>query len=149
MAVLVSRAALVATARSYAGTPWVHQGRLPGIALDCVGMLICIAHAHGLSDYDIDGYHTTPDPDVLLGELDAQMDRINPADALIGDVYVMAWTTKGKQVPRHLGIKARHDPDYVIHVYNGGPRRVVEHIIDAEWRARIVRAYRYRAEFAP
>lgn len=123
----------------------MHQGRMPGLGLDCVGLLILVAHELGLTDYDIDGYTATPNPRILLRELDSQMDRIPIADAQIGDVFVMSWHARGEsELPQHLGIKTRSDPDYLIHVYNDGPRRVVEHIIDHVWRSRIVLAYRFR-----
>lgn len=38
---LVKANVLVDEAARWLGTPWRHQGRQPGIALDCIGLLIC------------------------------------------------------------------------------------------------------------
>lgn len=37
----------IVAARSYIGTPFVHQGRQPGLGLDCVGMVFCAFLAAG------------------------------------------------------------------------------------------------------
>ena len=42
------RAEFIAAARSYLRTPYGHQGRMPGVLLDCVGVPICAARQVGL-----------------------------------------------------------------------------------------------------
>lgn len=42
------RRAMVAAARACKGTPWQHQGRIPGIGLDCIGLALAAADASGL-----------------------------------------------------------------------------------------------------
>lgn len=39
---------LVDIVRGYVGTPYVHRGRLPGVALDCVGVAICALRTLGV-----------------------------------------------------------------------------------------------------
>ncbi len=37
----MKREDFVRVARSYIGTPFHHQGRLPGVGLDCAGVIVC------------------------------------------------------------------------------------------------------------
>lgn len=47
---------IIAHARACVGTPFLHQGRQPGLGLDCAGLVAIVAHGLGLSDYDHAGY---------------------------------------------------------------------------------------------
>ena len=38
-----TRADAVRVARTYIDTPFQHMGRLPGVGLDCAGVLVCVA----------------------------------------------------------------------------------------------------------
>src|ERR1044071_9022478 len=44
------RAHLVATARQYIGTPFADQGRVKGLAVDCVGLVLSVAEDCGMHD---------------------------------------------------------------------------------------------------
>ncbi|MFZ7338164.1 hypothetical protein ACLS0R_18210, partial [Comamonas jiangduensis] len=54
---------VVAAARRCIGTPYHHQARKPGIGLDCVGLVICVARQIGAvaPDWDVRGYSRVPD----------------------------------------------------------------------------------------
>jgi uncharacterized protein YijF (DUF1287 family) len=74
--------------------------------------------------------------------LDAHLERVPTSSMQPGDVVWIRF----EREPQHLAIVG----DYVhgglslIHAYNGaGPSRVCEHRLDAEWRNRIVAAWRY------
>jgi len=129
--------AVVATARSWRGTRYAHQGRTPGQRLDCLGLVVCVARAHGLSQYDFTQYGPLPSAAVLLREVRAHMDEIPLADARRGDVLVMAWQTE----PQHMALLT--EDDYIIHAYLGA-RQVVEHRLDSVWRGRVRHAFRFR-----
>ena len=103
---------VVEAARSHLGTPWMHQGRLPGVALDCAGLVIVVARQLCLipQDWDINGYERTPDG-TMLHWCDTMMTRADePAP---GRVIVL--TIRGD--PQHLGIVGnyRHGGLSVIH----------------------------------
>lgn len=140
----MTRAHIVACARSLLGTPFQHQGRAPGVGLDCAGLLVCIARELGLSDYDQSGYGRQPANGLLEAALDASLTR-RPLDAMQPGMVALI---RFHEEPQHVGVLA----DYVwgdlslIHAYSavraGRERgRVTEHRLDAAWRARIVAVY--------
>lgn len=121
---MASREDVVAAARQHIGTPWVHQGRLPGVALDCAGLVIMVARELGLvaPDFDINGYARWPDG-TMVEWCDRYMQRI--ADIELGAVLVLATTDE----PQHVGIVGDylHGGWSLIHASNTGkPARCIE-----------------------
>jgi len=45
---------IVRLSRAYIDTPFHHAARLPGVGLDCVGLLVCVARAVGIVDKSFD-----------------------------------------------------------------------------------------------
>lgn len=92
---------VVTAARTMIGTPWIHQGRLPGVALDCAGLVICSARTLGLlpDGWDIADYGRNPDG-TLVDHCDAHMQPIGELE--LGAVIVVAI----QRDPQHLGIVA-------------------------------------------
>jgi len=130
---VIPRSAVVAAAREWLGTPFHHQGRLKGVGVDCVGVVIGVAKELGISDFDVDGYGHRPDSremERLARKLLAEV----PADAVrLGDVLLIEVDSQ----PQHLAFVT---PAGMLHAY--APLRcVVEHRIDASWRARIIAAF--------
>lgn len=129
--------AVVTVARTLLDTPFQHQGRLPGVALDCVGLVVAVATVLGYTVVDRSDYGRAP----LNGELETALDsqpclqRIDLADMAPGDVLLARF----KKRPQHVAI---YTGAGIIHAY-GAVGKVVEHDIDAAWRSRIVRAYRF------
>jgi len=132
--------AMVAAARGALGTRWMHQGRLPGVGLDCVGLVVVAARAAGIELEHVPDYGRLPDGVRLRAALEARGVRVALAEAQPGDVALMAFA----QWPIHLGLLA----DYpgggwsLVHAY-AGARRVVEHRLDALWAARVQGVYRF------
>lgn len=133
----IDRTAIVDAARGLLGTPFQHQARLPGSALDCAGVLIVIARQLGVVaiDFDVTGYQKAADGRTLLGHLERFMVRID-GDPQAGDVGVYVWGGRsahhvGVLVPyRHGGLSIIHaaGPDYPAKVLESrllpGMRRV-------------------------
>ena len=67
---------IVDIARGYIGTAFHHQGRRPGVGLDCAGIVICAAWQAGIGIDDIEGYGERPEPQVLLRHLADQLVRV-------------------------------------------------------------------------
>ena len=115
---------VTAWARTQIDVPWMHQARLPGVALDCAGLVICCARSLGLvpNDWDINHYPRSPDGS-MLSICDEHMTRIDRPEN--GCVIVIATIRD----PQHLGILTpyRHGGWAIIHASNAGkPSRVIE-----------------------
>lgn len=141
----VSRAAIVAEARSWLGTPWQHQARVKGAGVDCAGLVIGVARALGIvaADMDVNGYARMPDGHSLLAHCDAWMQRIACTSARAGDVVVMRFDER----PQHLAIAIDypHGGLGIVHAFDSQDRkraRVVEHRLAPSLRGAIVAAYR-------
>jgi cell wall-associated NlpC family hydrolase len=136
-------AEIVTIAREVIGSPYGHQGRVGGIALDCAGVPVYVAQRLGMPFDDITGYGRQPNPDEMRAILEKNLTRVTKADKQPGDVV---WLKIGAS-PQHLGILG----DYplgglsLIHATNGsGLKRVVEHRLDDAWARRVVAAWRFR-----
>jgi cell wall-associated NlpC family hydrolase len=139
----VTRADVVRCAREYIGTPWVHQHRSRGVAIDCAGLVICVARDLGLvdADFDITGYGRTPDG-TLLGACDGALQRIEREVLQPGDVLALSFTGD----PQHLAIVGdyAHGGLSIIHARNTGQpasSRVVENRLMWARNLRFVAAY--------
>ena len=110
---------VVAAARSHIGTRWQHQGRLPGVALDCAGLVICVARQLGIvaPDWDVNGYVRVPDG-TMLAWCDATMQRIEKPE--LGAVLSLIVHRQ----PQHLGIVGnyRHGGWSLIHAASNAGR---------------------------
>ena len=129
---------IIAVARSCIGTPFRHQGRIPGVALDCAGLLIVVAETVGAEHQDVTGYGPNPSGGMLEAALDAQpgLERVLIAQRRAGDLLLMRFAVE----PQHLAV---FTGDTIIHAH-AIVRMVCEHRLSAVWAARIVRAYRFR-----
>ena len=100
----VTRADVVATAREWLETPYVHQHRSKGHAVDCAGLVIGVARELGLvaPDFDITGYSRAPDGETLIVLCDKFMKRLRPSELQPGDVLVYSF--QPRKGPQHMGI---------------------------------------------
>ncbi len=130
------RAAIVTAARAHVGTRFRHQGRAPGHGLDCVGLVAVVGRTLGLLDYDAIDYGRLPDEATLSAHIDAAGFRpVAVADARSGDVALMRFT----RAAQHVGILTGYG---LIHAWMQAGR-VVEHRLDASWRARLLSVYSF------
>lgn len=142
---------LVAAARSWMGTPYVHQHRTKGQAVDCVGLIIGAGlEADVLPTWSPEdwaphsAYGRAPNPEHMsrairqfLSPLDLDRAEAAPDSA----VAFMGWRD---HLPMHLAIMATA-PDgrrTMIHAF-AHIGRVVEHGFDGEWPSRVVSWWRY------
>jgi cell wall-associated NlpC family hydrolase len=135
---MIKRQDILDYARSMMGTPFHHQGRLPKVGLDCVGLLVVVARKFNLTFHDLEGYSRLPDGVTLERELTKCLDRIEIAEVQPGDILTF-WMRKTTQI-QHAGIATEHG---MIHTWRMS-RGVVEHGLDNDWRLQLAGAYRYR-----
>lgn len=143
---MTTAADVIREARSWVKTPFRHQGRIKGIAVDCGGLVSQVGRAVGLTTADPLDYSPQPDPARMRELLDRYLVRIAIADMRPGDVVWIAWRPGTKDVLQHLGILTDIGPDLgVVHAYgtNGRGGTVIEHRLDVWWRGRIRAAYRF------
>lgn len=101
----VTRERWLRTVLPFEGTPYVHQGRLPGVGMDCPAPTIVGAWECGLKprSFDVTGYPAEPDGSTLQRYCGEHMQPIGWADVQAGDVVLTAWAREGLR-PRHLGV---------------------------------------------
>ncbi len=120
---MTTRAEVIAAARRFIGTPYQHQQRMPGVAIDCAGVVICAGRELGLlaPDFDVTGYSRQPDG-TLVDYCERYMTRLEPAAMQAGDVVVIRFDGE----PQHFGILApyRYGGLSIIHAVSG--RAVIE-----------------------
>ena len=132
---MLTKSDIVLEAKTWIGTPFKHQGRIKGIGVDCVGLIIGVAHYFKLTEFDYTHYSHTPDGYLMQQLLDQHLESIAIHAAKPGDIVLMRFDTE----PQHVGILS----DYgIIHAY-AQVRRCVEHRLDGVWQSRIVGAYAY------
>jgi cell wall-associated NlpC family hydrolase len=126
---------IVIAARSALGTPFVHQGRIVGLALDCAGLIVHVARCVGVAYVDVPAYGRQPYRGLLQATLDSNGCVMRVTDRQAGDILLMRFDGD----PQHLAICAG---DTIIHSYlNVG--KVCEHRLSDVWAARIVATYRF------
>ncbi len=133
---------IVRLARETLGTPYQHQQRVNGLAMDCAGVPVYVGVKLGMDFEDVTGYGRQPRPDEMKAALDRALVRVGRQHMRPGDVVWIRF----QREPQHLAIVG----DYplgglsLIHASNGaGLNRVVEHRLDAVWLSRIVAAWRF------
>lgn len=139
---MTTKEQVVALARETIGTPWVHQQRLNGVAVDCAGVPAYVATKLGIDFDDPANYGRIPVPQQMRAEVDKRLIRVPKDTMQPGD---LVWI-RFKVDPTHFAIVG----DYLygglslIHGYNaGGINKVVEHRLDQAWLDRIVAVWRF------
>lgn len=130
---MTTAADIIAEARTWLGTPFHHQGRVKGAGVDCIGLVIGVQHALGLSDYDYGNYGRIPNPVVMGRELRANMLPVPAVEP--GTVLWFAFSA----APMHLGIVTDTG---LIHAY-ARAGRVVETGLDPQWVDRCRGVFRF------
>ena len=131
----MTRAEFIAAARDYMGTPFHHQGRLPGVGLDCIGLIVVALEATGMRVTDRQDYGRRPDGHSLAVALAAHGAR-PVADYRPGDVLLFAFDRR----PQHVALMSA--PGKIIHAY-APAGKVVETFLTAPWKRRLAGAWRF------
>jgi hypothetical protein len=133
------RGRIVEEAKTWLGVKFKHAGR-DRFGVDCVGLVIKVAHALELSQYDTVAYPHQPDARELLRGMREHLEAVPLAEAGHGDVAIF----RGPQTPVHCGI-IEVDADgemWVIHAY-APARKVVRERMTGDRDGQWVLAFRY------
>lgn len=141
-----TRNRIVAEARSWIGTPYMHQASLKGVGCDCLGLLRGVWRALYGAEPEAMPVHA-PDWAEANGEerLAAAARRhlieIVPENAGPGDVLLFRW--RPHLPAKHAAILS--GPDRMIHAYDGAA--VAEVHFAPFWRRRAAFAFRFPTDW--
>jgi cell wall-associated NlpC family hydrolase len=126
---------ILSHARHCLGTPFRHQGRVAGEALDCVGLAAYVATQVGAEFTDMLGYSRLPGDGALEYHISKQPCVRQVSKAQAGDVLVLSFAGE----PCHVAICAG---DTIIHAYEPSGK-VVEHTFNTVWKRRVTHIFRF------
>lgn len=123
---------VVAEARKWLETRWVHQGRNE-FGIDCAGLLIKVHQGLNLPVQDEQGYKRDPNFTRFLDHIKKQTDPV--AEPVPGAIAIF----REMNFPCHTGIFCidEHGELAIIHSYIVA-KRVVEERFTEEWSSRLV-----------
>ena len=100
---MTTRSAIVEKATEYINTPYVLQGRIKGVGVDCGGLIVCVARDLGLSKFDLDCYPRFGDGKEFLQALrtHAGTELNRPVPGAIG-FFLLGMP--GRESQPHVGI---------------------------------------------
>lgn len=137
---------VVARARGWIGTPYLHQASVKGVGCDCLGLLRGIwREVYGIEPEQIPAYTadwSEPQGQELL--MDAALRHLHPVgDAPLVAGQVLLFRMRKGAVAKHLGIlaSAGSTPSF-IHAYSG--HGVVQSPLSAPWRRRIAARFAFQ-----
>jgi cell wall-associated NlpC family hydrolase len=127
--------AIASAAASYAGTPFVHLGRVPGVGLDCAGVVFCAAWQAGLELEDARNYGKIPQANYLLEMLSARCRNLDGESPRPGDVVLFQFSS----LPMHFGILL--NDNRMAHALEGR-RRVLVGPMGSAWESKLHSCWR-------
>jgi cell wall-associated NlpC family hydrolase len=133
----VIRHQIIDSSRSIIGTPYVHQGRVKGVGVDCIGTVLIVARELNLTNFEISNYGRRSEGVEMYQEFVNQCGR--PVDnPLPGDIVMFAQNDW-----RHCGILAYKGEDLTLIHTHRVVKKCVEHNLDDYWRSLMVAAFRF------
>lgn len=138
-------AEVVAEARSWIGTPYLHQAAAKGAGTDCLGLLrglwrtLMGDEPEPVPPYTDDWAEPSGD-EVLLRAAERWLSRKDRSDVMIGDVLL--FRMRQGSVAKHLGIQSEVGANAAfIHAYTG--HGVVESPLSQPWQRRIAARFSF------
>ena len=135
---------IVLEARSWIGTPYVHQASCKGAGTDCLGLLrgvwraVLGAEPEAPPGYSMD-WGEAPDQPLLLQA--AQRHLLPKALDEMAEGDVLLFQMRDDAAPKHLGIQSTTDPACFIHAYSR--HGVCETHLSLPWRRRVIARFQF------
>jgi NlpC/P60 family putative phage cell wall peptidase len=126
---------MIAAARAAIGTPFHHQGRAPGLGLDCIGLIIVALRAVDFEINDRTDYSRRPDGKSLVAALD-EHGALPVEEIQAGDILLFRYDRQ----PQHVALAT--SADTMIHSFAPADK-VVETSIGDYWKRRLTGIYRF------
>ena len=141
----MSGAGIVAAARGWIGTPYVHQARMSGAGVDCLGLLLGVWREvlgevpKGVPSYTADWMEPGGEERLWAGCANYLCAKGLHSEAA-GDVLL--FRMRDGFVAKHLGIQAEVGAEAsFVHAYSG--HDVLETSLSAPWQRRIVARFAF------
>lgn len=137
----VSRAAVVAVARDWIGTPYRHQASAKGIGCDCLGLVrgvwreLCGQEPETPPPYSPDWAEVTGE-ETLYAAARRHLIEIAPEHARAGDIFLFRVMRNGPA--KHVALLTA--PARILHAYSG---YAVREEPLGSWRRRIAYAFQF------
>ena len=129
---------IIDSARSFLGTPYNHQGRLKGIGIDCVGLVVKVAEEIGITGIqDRTDYSSRPSGILPIEMKQAGFVEIPVEERMPGDIGIF-WF-RAPHLPQHAAIFTEKG---VVHTFNGSDT-VIEQRLPQKWLDRLVHVFRF------
>lgn len=134
---------IVTEARSWLGTPYVHQASTKGAGADCLGLLRGVWRAvmgvepEAVPSYSMDW--SEPQGEERMWDAARRHLIAKPVkEAAVGDVLL--FRMRDRRVAKHVGLVSQIKPlPQFIHAYSG--HGVVENTLSDPWRRRVVACF--------
>lgn len=136
---------IVAAAREWLGTPYVHQASCKGAGCDCLGLLLGLwREFHGKLPGPVPAYTNdwseTSGEERLLMAARAHLQEKDLNDAAPGDVLIFRMRSGG--VAKHVGLQTNVLPTpRFLHAYSG--RGVTEGALTPPWARRVAARFAF------
>ena len=137
-------ARIVEEARTWRNTPFLHQGRLKGLGVDCAGFIGEVAQNVGISVEIPNDYRPQEDGTAMMRLLSKHLTFIEMKDVRPGDVLALCdKALRNPEIPRHLAF-VTEVKDTTIFIIHASERGVREHRTDGFWLRLIHSCWRIR-----
>lgn len=137
--------AVVAAARDWLGTPYVHQASCKGAGCDCLGLLLGLwREIHGALPAPVPAYTNdwseTSGDERLLTALRLHLTEKPLAQAAAGDILI--FRMRAGAVAKHVGLQTQAGPTpRFLHSYSG--HGVTEGVLTPPWARRVVARFAF------
>lgn len=128
---------IIKYARECIGTPFIHQGRVLGVGLDCAGVVVHIVKSLGLPYNDIQGYPDRPFKGMLENTLNNEpsLIKVSKTEMRAGDILLFSIARH----PQHLAI---YTGESIIHAYSTAGKCIEQPI--GAWVKKLISVYRVK-----
>lgn len=135
---IFTREDIVREARLWLDTPFKHQGRLLGIGVDCLGVLLGVCDQLNIyQEYtDPKDYGRMPSGKLLQTSVEKFLIPVSAINIKMGDVGIFRF----QKEPQHIAIFTDIG---IIHAYSE-VGKCVEHIYSSPWDTRLVQSYSFK-----
>ena len=131
---------IVTEAKKWVGVEFRHCGRNK-YGVDCIGLVIKVAHGLNLSEYDTNSYARRPNVAEFLRGFKSHMDAVPKSQMAHGDVLL----TKAVRFPVHCGILEVDEYGQKWFIHSSEPiGQVVREALSEQRMNDIIHVFRYR-----